>query len=208
MTDNINKSISEILPDFFNKNQVDEFLHIFRSSLRSKSDTEVFQQVNLPDFKVETGLSYRSQIDLLVTFAENKLEREKFLSLLLYLGQASITNGEFSAAIDVNEKIINLTRNDRDMTNLAANAHLLIGEIYSRQASWQNCLESINTAIRLFSSINDIKGVAKCENLLGTVYGDLGNIQKAVENFESALEKSNDELNYTQKGKIEINLGI
>lgn len=114
MTDKINKSISEVLPDFFSKNQVDEFQYIFNSSLESKSNTEVFQKENSLDFKVEAGLSYRSQIDLLVTFAENKLEREKFLSLLLYLGQASITNGEFSAAIDVNEKIINLTKDDRN----------------------------------------------------------------------------------------------
>lgn len=208
MTENINKSISEVLPDFFNQNQVDEFLEIFIASLKSKSSTQTFQQSNKLDFKVEDGLSYRTQIDLLVTFAGNKLEKEKFLSLLLYLSQAAITNGEFAAAIDINEKIIYLTKDDRDMVNLSANAHLMVGEIYSRQAGWQNCFSFISKAIDLFSSINDVKGVAKCENLLGTVYGDLGDIQKAIENFESALEKSNDELNYTDKGKIEINLGI
>ena len=165
-------------------------------------------KIKQPEYKIQDGLNYRSQIDLLVTFSLDRLPREKFLSLLLYLSQASITNGEYLTAVDINEKIISLTVNDKDMVDLSANAHLLIGEIYSRQASWQLSFDFINKALELFLSANDVKGVAKCENLLGTIYGDLGDVQKAIENFESALEKSEDKKNYSDKGKIEINLGI
>lgn len=208
MTDQINKSISEVLPDFFNKNLLDEFISLYQSSIVGKLDSETFLETKQHEYQVKDGLSYRSQIDLLVTFSANKLPNEKFLSLLLYISQASITNGEFLASIDINKKIILLTAEDKNMIDLYANAHLLVGEIYSRQANWQDSFNYINKALGVYSSINDVKGIAKCENLLGTIHGDLGDIKSAIENFESALEKSNDEPNYIEKAKIEINLGI
>ena len=208
MTVQIIKSISEVLQDFFNKNQLDEFVSLYQSSVADKSKPESSTATKQLDYKIQDGINYRSQVDLLVTFAGNNLAKEKFLSLLLYISQASITNGEFSTAIDINQKIISLTDSDSDMIDLYANAHLLIGEIYSRQARWQDSFNYVNKALDIYSSINDVKGIAKSENLLGTIHGDLGDVKKAIENFESALEKSNDESNYIEKGKIEINLGI
>ena len=76
MTENINKSISEVLPDFFSDKLIAEFLHIFESSLKIKADTKAFQQKSPLDFQIEEGLSYRSQIDLFVTFDDNKIDKE------------------------------------------------------------------------------------------------------------------------------------
>jgi len=208
VTDLINKSISEILPDFFSKNLLDEFISLYQSSEAGKQSSKSTLELKQLDYKVQDGINYRSQIDLLVTFSGNNLEKEKFLSLLLYISQASITNGEFSTAIDINQRIITLTQNDEDMIDIYASAHLLIGEIYSRQASWQDSFKYVNKALDLYSSVNDLKGIARCENLLGTIHGDLGDIKKAIGNFESAIEKFNDESNYIEKGKMEINLGI
>jgi len=153
-------------------------------------------------------LSFRSQIDLLITFSANRLPKEKYLSLLLYLSQSSITNGEFPTAIGINERIVALTSDDSKMTDITSNAYLLIGEIYSRQANWENSFNYIRKARVMFESVNNLKGVAKCENLLGTIYGDLGDVKTAIENFESALSKTLNEPDYALKGKIEINLGI
>jgi tetratricopeptide (TPR) repeat protein len=208
VTDQLNKSISEVLPDFFDKNQLDEFISLYQSSIANNSGVESFKEIKEPDHKIQDGLDYRSQIDLLTTFSGKKLVKEKFLSFLLYISQASITNGEFIAAIDINQKIILLTAEDKNMIDLYANAHLLVGEIYSRQANWSDSFEYVNKALDIFASVNDLKGIAKCENLLGTIHGDLGDIKSALDNFELALEKSNNEPNYIEKGKIEINLGI
>lgn len=208
MIDQINKNISEVLPDFFNKSQLSDFLSLYQSSVDSWQKSEKFQEVKQLEYHIQDGLNYRSQVDLLITFAANQLPKEKFLSLLLYISQVSITQGEFLAAIDINQKIIALTLDDKNMIDLHANAHLLVGEIYSRQANWQDGFNFVNRALDIFTTVNDIKGIAKCENLLGTIHGDLGDIKKAIENFESALEKSNDESNYIEKAKIEINLGI
>jgi len=75
VTEQINKSISEVLPDFFNKNQIDEFISLYQSSLSTKSDSESSQEVKKPEFEVQDGLSYRSQIDLLITFSNNRLPK-------------------------------------------------------------------------------------------------------------------------------------
>ena len=208
MADPINKSISEVLPDFFTQNQLDEFISLYQSSLVFKTEPGTSENSKHLDYQIQDGLNYRSQIDLLITFSGSRLPKDKFLSLLLYISQASIINGDFLAAIDINEKIITLTSDDIDMKDLSANAHLLVGDIYSRQAKWKDSFNYINKALAIFQSVSDARGIAKCENLLGTIYGDLGDIQKAKENFESALDKSNDEKNYKEKGKIEINLGI
>lgn len=208
MTENLYKNLLDILPDFFTNKQVKEFLSLFKSSLSNQPDFDKKVKNKRTEYKFADGLSYRSQIDILITYSSKQLPKEKFLSLLLYLSQASITTGEFATAIEINEKIISNTSNDKNFADLSANAYLLIGEIFSRQANWHNSFNYIRQARSLFESVNDVKGIAKCENLLGTIYGDLGDVKNAVENFETALGKSIDENNYTVKGKIEINLGI
>ncbi len=209
MTDKqLDNNLSDILPDYFNENQIKELKSLYRSSLVEQSKFEVKPDASKEKFKIADGIKYRSQVDLLVTFSSNKLSKEKFLSLLLYLSQVSITNGEFATAIEINEKIISSTSTEKDFINLSADAHLMIGEIYSRQAIWQNSFQYIGKARELFESVNDAKGIAKCENLLGTIYGDLGDVKNAIENFELALGKSQNDVNYTEKAKIEINLGI
>lgn len=208
MTENLYKNLLDILPDFFTNKQVKEFLSLYKSSISSQPRLDKKVKDKRTEFRFADGLSYRSQIDILITYSSNLLPKEKFLSLLLYLSQASITTGEFATAIEINEKIISNTSNDKNFVDLSANAYLLIGEIFSRQANWQNSFDYIRQARSLFESVNDVKGIAKCENLLGTIYGDLGDVKNAAENFETALGKSIDENNYTVKGKIEINLGI
>lgn len=208
MTDNLFNSLKKIVDNFFDQQQINEFTSLYTSSISEEVPDQSTDENNYPDFKVQDGLNFRSQIDLLITFSANRLPKEKYLSLLLYLSQSSIINGEFATAIEINERIIVLNSDDPNMTDITSNAYLLIGEIFSRQANWENSFNYIGKAREMFESVNDLKGVAKCENLLGTIYGDLGDVKTAIENFESALSKTLDEPDYALKGKIEINLGI
>jgi len=208
VTKNLNKNLSDRLPDFFNNKQIKEILSLYTSSVINQPTEATKSNKGQEDFLLSTGLNYRTQVDLLITYSSNHLPKEKFFSLLLYLSQVSITNGEFATAIEINEKLISNTADDKNFIDLSANAYLLIGEIYSRQANWQNSFNYISKAHELFESVNDIKGIAKCKNLLGTIYGDLGDVKNALENFEAALSKSITENNFNVKGKIEINLGI
>lgn len=208
MIDNLFNSFKEIIDNFFNQKQINEFTSLYASSVSEDVADGSTDKSNYPDFKIQDGLSFRSQIDLLITFSANRLQKEKYLSLLLFLSQSAITNGEFTTAIEINEKIIALTSDDPNMKDITSNAYLLIGEIFSRQANWENSFNFIRKARVMFESINNLKGVAKCENLLGTIYGDLGDVKTAIENFESALSKTLNDFDYALKGKIEINLGI
>ncbi len=208
LADKLNNNLEEILHDFLDKKQIEEFHSLYKSSLVTGAASKHKVKSSKKDFKVANGLNYRAQIDLLITYSASRIPKENFFSLLLYLSQASVTNGEFATAIEINEKLISLTRDDKNFIDLTAHAQLLIGEIFSRQANWQNSFTYIQQARELFESVNDIKGIAKCENLLGTIYGDLGDVKNAIENFESALGRSINENNFIVKGKIEINLGI
>ncbi|RKY93399.1 MAG: hypothetical protein DRQ01_04860, partial [Ignavibacteriae bacterium] len=94
--------IEDILQNFFNKNDSNEFTSLYlvggdkHESKREFKDKKIQDQI---DYEIDGGLETKSQIDLLITFAESKLSSESFIDLLLYLGQSTITAGEFSAAI-------------------------------------------------------------------------------------------------------------
>ena len=53
MTEKLNKSISEVLPDFFSKNQVDEFIQIYQTSVSESNKDETFKDVKQLEYNVE-----------------------------------------------------------------------------------------------------------------------------------------------------------
>ncbi len=83
-----------------------------------------------------------------------------------------------------------------------------MGELYSRQAQWSLSFYNIKKSKALFEKQNDFSGIAKCENLLGTIYGDLGDLKKAKTHFEKGLSLIEGKKDIALTGKIEINLGI
>ena len=98
MPDNLSKNLADILPDFFDKKQIKEFISLYKSSVSSQPDSDKNKEAEKNKVDLLNGLNYRTQLDLLITFSSNKLPKDKFLSLLLYLSQASITSGEFASA--------------------------------------------------------------------------------------------------------------
>lgn len=215
---NTHPIVREALKNFFNDADVEEFISKYltsadvkdskKFSLRSKNKIESDALKSQIDFEINNGLHLRTQVDLLTTFAEQKFSSETFIEFLVYLGQSTIISGENTISIDIHEKIINATKDSPGMVNITANAYFAIGEIYSRQAQWELSWVSIDKAVQLFREENDIKGNARCENLLGTIQGDKGNTEKAREHFENALTALLDIKDPVLIGKIEINLGI
>lgn len=208
---NKERLFGEILNDFFDKKEITEFSEKFlgnksgRTKLPSKVSTTNRFQVEL-DIKDEA--SFRSSVDLLITFASTKLDKHKFLEFLLTLGQISITAGEFPLAVDIHEKILSTTKKDPLFVDISANAFFALGELYSRQAQWQASRSNIKKADDLFKKMNDLSGRSRCENLLGTIQGDIGNMKKAKEHFEKSLTFLDDTHDKALRGKVEINLGI
>ncbi|HSL88360.1 MAG TPA: tetratricopeptide repeat protein [Ignavibacteriaceae bacterium] len=207
MANNIKLDLSEIINDFFNAEQVEELSkHLNFDRIISESGPHTNDDLDNSSFSF--GPEAKANIDLMVTYASTRIDEDNYLALLLLLSSSAVTYGDFNSALDLCDKIISFTLDNPLLSNLSANAYLLKGEIYSRQANWELSFSKIDHARNLFISLSDNIGIARCENLLGTMYGDLGDLSKAVEHFETALSLTNNLDNYSFTGKIEINLGI
>lgn len=207
MNQNTNLNLLEVVGDFFNPDQIEDLFKQLSdvNTTKPQSYTKSDATLNI-DFP--SGVLTKSQVDLLVTYASSRISEDNFLALLLILSNTTLTFGDFNTSINLCDKIISLASGNTLLTDITANAYLIKGEIFSRQANWELSFSEIDRARNLFLSINDSTGLAKCENLLGTIYGDLGDLTNAVEHFETALSFVNEQTNYSFTGKIEINLGI
>lgn len=206
----INKIVNEIFSGFFTEEQKAEIEKLFRRSRReTKTDLKISKRVKEQvEFEPADQLQFSTQVDLLITFSKTRLDPDKFIELLFHLGQTSIILGEFKTALDIFERIIRVSKNNSVFKNLEAHAHLEAGNIHSRQAKWESSFQAVRKAENIFKSQNDPKGCAMCENMLGTIYGDMGDLKKSTAHFESALDYIQDEDDYDLIGRVEINLGI
>lgn len=207
MNQNINLNLLEVVGDFFNPAQIEDILKQLSIVNTTTTDSSIQSDETL-NINFTSGVLTKSQVDLLVTYASTRISEDNFLALLLILSNTTLTFGDFNTSVNLCDKIISLSSGNPLLVNITANAYLIKGEIFSRQANWELSFTEIDRARNLFMNINDNTGLAKCENLLGTIYGDLGDLSTAVEHFETAHSFVNDQSNYSFTGKIEINLGI
>ncbi|MCL5027848.1 MAG: tetratricopeptide repeat protein [Bacteroidetes bacterium] len=208
--ENREKLLENILYKFFNKTIVEEFRLKFltKRTLGEKNLGESVSDKEQIKIEINNYFKITSQIDLIITFAENNLPSGKFLELLSQLGRFSITTTEFSSAVYIYEKIIGLSKGNKNLDKISAESLLALGEIFSKQALWGISFNYIKEANLIFKRLNNIKGLINCENLLGTIYGETGNLDKSKVHFEKALLLLKKKFEANLKGKIEINLGI
>lgn len=191
------QDISELKKSIFKKD------HVMSGDIKLKSGDRKQISIDITDSYLK-----EFQFQLITTLAEQKLTKTRYIEFLLSLGDYAISIGEYAFAIETHKKIINESKNEEYLKNLAANACYSIGEIYSREANWTGCFEYIKKAFILFKQQNDVKGCARCENLLGTVYGERGDLKEATNHFEESLRYLDEKKDAILTGRIEINLGI
>ena len=143
-----------------------------------------------------------------MSFSEQNLSSLKYLELLLFLGEVSTIKGELNVSTRIFNKLVDFSIKKVKYENVLAFALMSLGEIYSRQAEWEKSRNYINRAKKLYNFQNDYIGLAKCENLMGTIYGDKGNLNKAHKHFDSSLSYLSPKKDKTIYGMIEINLGV
>lgn len=198
----IAEHIGRILSDFFNPEQVRELTTLIKKEVPESAITEFKDLLSL------TPENYNPAIDILITYASDRLETSRHVELLLQLGEFSISIGELKAATEVYNHIFFVTDEHTELENVQAYSYLALGDIYSRQAEWQNSIRYLNKAKKLFTGQKDFRGSARCENILGTIYGDKGEIKKAKKHFEESLSYLDQKQDEYLIGMIEINLGI
>lgn len=155
------------------------------------------------DIKVDEATE-RIQIDRTITFAEKKLEQSKFLDFAFDLGQICISSGKLNLAQEIFNKINRKT----DDKNLKAKSLIGLADICSRRANWTRSISLITEAEAIYKETSNKAGIANCFNLLGSISGEMGDIDRAKSYFNQSLVFADESSEKDLHAKIETNLGV
>lgn len=155
------------------------------------------------DIKIDESTD-RMQIDRVITFAEKKLESEKFYPFILELGNICIASGKINFAQEIFNKI---NRKSHDKS-IKAKSLIGLADIYSRRANWIRGISLVTEAESIFKENNDRVGLANCFNMLGSISGEMGEIERAKNYFNQSLVFANESSDQELNAKIETNLGV
>ncbi|GBD90465.1 tetratricopeptide repeat protein [bacterium BMS3Abin04] len=203
----IYSKIKNILSNFFPENEIESFWNELNNSTPDSSFDPKKDDLQT-EAEISIGMDKRAQIDIVITYAEDKLEKDKFLDLLLSLGDLMIVNGELDVAEEINKDIISKTEKDVYNEILRAKAYLAIAKINWQQSIWDDAFRCTRLAYYIFTRHEDINGCAKCENMLGTIYGERGEIEKATNHFERGKAYLYNHSNLEMEAMFETNLGV
>jgi tetratricopeptide (TPR) repeat protein len=211
LKENSERLFKELLSRFFNEEGVSE--------LRSLTEGNSFRSIS-PSFKIKgkdkrqietkfkKGCRLGLDTDRIILFAKEKLENKKFLELLLGIGKLALDEGEGELSLEILKRGINESKGKPEATEFLADANLLIADVYKKKTKWTLSFRHLKKSRGIYKKMGNVNGEAKCFNVLGTVYGEIGNFKRARSSFEESLKliiRTNDN---EEKGMIEINLGI
>ena len=179
-----------------------------RENLSNKNPDQVSEKIS--DFykdqlKINVhNYSERIKIDRTITYSEKNLPAYKFCEFLLSLGNLCLANGKLTIASEIFRKVNN-TSND---VSIKAESFLSLAEIYSRRAAWSRSFKLISEAESLYKNTENKTGQAKCENILGTIYGEMGDVDNARKHLLNGLNMINPKVDLEMAASIETNIGI
>lgn len=203
-------SIEKILGSYFNKKEISEYRRLLKGET-SKADL-VSSLTNLNKEQLSSvfpsGSEFHYRINLLITFAKDKLTEVSFAEFLVQLADTSVVQGEFSSAEQVIDILAKLASKKEGLNSFYAHGLYLLATVYSRQAEWKKSISILNKAKRLFEKQKDFRGYVRCENLLGVIHLDFGKLFKAEKHFQNCLAYLNITSDTNLMGMIEINLGV
>jgi tetratricopeptide (TPR) repeat protein len=202
------KNLEKLASLYFEAGEMNECRKLISASGKnndfsaSTSDRKQLQHPMSPPEK------YQAAVDVLITYARGKLTKTKFYQLVFHIGDRSVWLGELSAALKVFTFIINEIKDEESLQHIVAQGHLALGDIYSRQANWKVSIKNIKLASKIFKKYKDLKGIARCENLIGTIQGEKGEIKKAKAHFEKSISDLDHKKDNVLMGMMDINLGV
>ena len=209
---NRNKLLNDIISNYFSKKEEKEFKSIFSSELSSfKSFSEQVSAKNKKQvsLNINNEADLQFKIELLITFAQQRLKAEKYAEFLGRLGNFTVTLGETDLAVMIYQSILAYAIYIEGISDfVVADSYYKLGELYRKKSKWDVSFSYIEKAKKIYQQFNDTAGLSKCANILGSVYGEMGEFTKAKRNFERALRLLGSLNNPEETGKTEINLGI
>lgn len=198
--------ILNLLNEYFVEDDFSEMFFDSNKSLYNRTDfsakiSDLYRRQL--DIRIEET-SERIQIDRAVTFAKKNLKADKFFEFILDVANICIASGKMNLAQEIFSKI---NKKTKDRT-LKAKSLIGLADICSRQANWNRSISLVTEAETIYKETNDIVGVAICFNLLGTISGEMGDIEKAKNYFTQSLLILNKSSEKELNAKIETNLGV
>jgi hypothetical protein len=146
----------------------------------------------------------RIKIDRSITLSEKALPTDKFYEFLLDLGRLCLAGGRINLANEIFRKVKNNSRK----TLHQAESLVGLADVFSRRADWQKSLRTIEDAGSFYKKLDDKSGHANCENFLGIIYGELGNLSIAKEHLLNSRSLLNPEKDMELAANLDMNLGI
>jgi tetratricopeptide (TPR) repeat protein len=208
---NIVNDIKSLVSKYLTESESGDFLRVLEEDVALKTNEELFpseterEQV---EYEFPKGTEFRLLIDKVITECERLLPEDKFCKLMLDLSQLMLFSGENSFALEIAEYQMNKLNSENNSPLITAETKLMIARINWAQAYWDECSYNISEARQIFQSLENKSGMAKCENMLGTLYGEKGEFSEAKNHLENALTYLKDEEDLLSHAMILTNLGI
>lgn len=206
------KDLKQLLDAYLNKSATKDLYKVLEEdfSLQTAAVQNTFgesEKTHL-DFKPPSGINFRITLDRVITFCEKLLSEEKYYKLLLDISQLMFFAGETAYSLEIAEDLLSKIELDEKHSGLRAETFLMISKIHWAQAYWDECNHFIAEAAKIYKSINNEPGLAKCENMLGTLHGEKGEFDAAQIHFKNALDHLSIEDDISSRAMIFTNLGI
>ena len=208
---NIIKDLKKLLDDYMTEASSREFIRKLQEDNFVDNNEELdFSELDKSqvEFEVPKGIDHRVMVDKMITHCENDLTEEKFYNLLMDLSQLMWHCGEITFSLEIVENLLGKVNSNEKYISFEAEANLMISKIYWSQAIWDDCNYYVSKAMELFISISNETGIAKCENMLGTLYGEKGEYEKALQYLENALSHLKEDDDLATRAVILTNLGV
>lgn len=78
--------------------------------------------------------------------------------------------------------------NQLKVTKFTAHTHYIKAVVYTEQANFKVATENYKKAIQLYTSINDLNGLKKCNNALGVLHAYKGDFDQALFHYKASLK--------------------
>jgi tetratricopeptide (TPR) repeat protein len=203
-------SIEKVLESYFKKEEISEYKKLLKQKPSKAALVSSLSNLNKAQLSstLPSGSEYQLKVNLLITFAKEKLDNISYPEFLIQLADTSVIQGEFSIAIQVLNILLAEIEQREDLNSFKAQGYFLLATVYSRLSEWAKSITALNKAKRLYEKEKDFRGYVRCENLLGVIHLDYGKLDRAEKHFENCLSHLNINNDTSLMGMIEINLGV
>jgi len=208
---NIVTDLRSLIVNYLTEESAKDFMKALEGDISAGANESLViseQDKSQVEYKLPKGIDQRLLIDKIVTDCEKLLPKQKYYSLLLDLSQLMLFAGENAFSLEIAGDLLNKVNSNDEYLSVQAETSLMISKIHWAQAQWDDCSYYISEAMQIFKSIKIKSGIAKCENMLGTLYGEKGEFDEARKHLENALSYLNEEDDILSHAMILTNLGI